>query len=315
MKRLWFRGKNDVINDFMAWARYETAPTPAAEPPAAPPASGSPDPAAAPTPPSPAPAAPADWRASLDPDIKDHPCLASFKDPKEAIKAYVGAQRIIGAEKLPMPPKDAKPEVREKFMNDVADRLGRPKTPAEYKIPDVKLPDGVKITPAPAVVDSFKAEAHKLGLLPHQVEGMYKFYMGSMASQVGGFNEAQVKARQDAEASLRQEWGAAYDAKVSRAQGLLNKVGGDDIKAALDKGFGNDPAVVRFMAKMADMLSEDSLEKGGAEGTMTPQEAKAEIMKVNEMIMKTAKTHPDYKDLLRRKADLYAMAYPEPVAA
>lgn len=292
--------------------RFEDAPP---DPNAAPPASGgapsgSPDPApgAAPTPPT---STPPDWRSSLPAEIKDHPCLKDFKGTDDAVKAYVNAQRLIGVDKLPIPPKDAKPEVREKFMNDVYDRLGRPKEAKDYKITNPKLPDGINIPVAPTEIDAFKGEAHKLGLLPHQVDGIYQFYMASMANQLKQHGEIMTGASKDAEADLRQEYGAAYDAKVAKAKNLLQKTAGDDFKQLLDSGFGNNPAVIRYMAKMADMISEDSFVKGD-EATMTPKEAQDEISKIraNSSHPYFVKSHPDHNVAVKRMTDLYEMAHP-----
>lgn len=253
----------------------------------------------------------ADWRTGLDPEIKDHPCLKDFKNEKEVVKSYVNVQRLIGVDKLPMPPADAKPEAREKFLNDVYDRLGRPKESKDYKLGDVKLPEGVNLKVDPKGVDVLKAEAHKLGLLPHQLDGLYKWYMTDTANKVKAYNENIVKERQDSEAALRSEFGAAYDAKVAKAQELLNKFGGNDYKQLLDSGFGNNPAVIRFMSKMAEAISEDVFEKGGGEVTMTPDEAKKEIPKVMEQLTHMEQSNPEYKDLLKRKRYLYEMAFPE----
>jgi len=253
----------------------------------------------------------ADWRAGLDPEIKDHPCLKDFKNEKEAVKAYVAAQKLIGVDKLPMPPKDAKPEVRDQFLNTVYDRLGRPKEAKEYKITDIKLPEGVNFKIAPETIDALKGVSHKLGLLPHQLDGLYSWYMMDTINKVKSYNENITKLRQDSEASLRSEMGAAYDGKVAKARELLNKFAGDDYKALLDSGFGNNPAVIRFMSKMAEMISEDDFAKGGGEATMTPEEAKKEIPKVMEQLLKMEQSNPEYKLLLARKKSLYEMAYPD----
>lgn len=308
MKRsIWYRdrGRLSFVEQLVGpRGRFE-------DPPATPPAGGAGDPPATPlvTPPATPPVT--DWRSDIDVSIKDHPSLKDFKSPADLAKSWVEAQKLIGVDKLPMPPKDAKPEVREKFLNDVYDRLGRPKEAKEYKITDVKLPEGVDLKIAPDAVEALKTEAHKLGLLPHQLDGLYKWYVTDTANKVKAHNDGLTKEKQDTEAALRSEFGAAYDAKVAKAQELLNKFAGNDYKVLLDKGFGNDPAVVRFMAKMAETISEDTFAKGGAEATMTPEEAKAEIPKVMDMLSKMEQSHPEYKSLVARKRQLYEMAYPE----
>jgi len=253
-----------------------------------------------------------DWRSGLDADIKDHPCLKDFKSEKEVAKAYVGAQRLIGVDKLPIPKDYAtNPEVRGKFLNDVADRLGRPKESKDYKITDVKFPDGVDVKKDPDFVNGLKAESHKLGLLPHQVDGLYSWYMTLAGNKIKAHGEGLTKAKQDSEASLRAEYGSAYDGKVTKAQELLNKFGGDDYKSLLDSGFGNNPAVIRFMSKMADSISEDTFTRGGGEATMTPGEADKELTQVRNKLVAMDQSNPEYKELLKRRNDLMSMSSPE----
>jgi hypothetical protein len=235
--------------------------------------------------------------------------LQKYNSKNDAIKALVDVQPLIGLEKLPIPPKDAKPEVREKFLNDVYDKLGRPKEAKDYKIADVKMPEGVKADGE--FIDALKVASHKLGLLPHQVDGLYSWYMNTAGTRIKAKTEAETKAREDSEASLRSEFGSAYDAKVAKAQSVLNKFAGDDMKQLLDKGLGNDPAVVRFMSKIADSISEDAFAKGGGESTMTPKEAEAELGKVRAQLIGMERSNPEYKLLLERRNDLMAMASPE----
>lgn len=258
---------------------------------------------------------PADWKAVLDPEIKDHACLVDFKDdlipvPKSLIKSYVGNQAFIGTDRLPMPPKDAKPEVKEKFMNEIYDRLGRPKEAKDYKIEDVKLPEGVELKTTPEGMDALKGVAHKLGMSPAQLNGLYNWYMTDAGGRMKAYKNKLVKGQQEAEAVLRGEMGAAYDGKVARSNLMLEKFAGDDYKQLLESGFGDNPAVIRFMSKMADLISEDAFEKGRQEATMTPEEADKELVKVRKQLVGMEKSDPEYKVLLKRRSDLMEMATP-----
>jgi len=232
--------------------------------------------------------------------------LKKYETANDAIKALVDVQPLIGVDKLPIPPKDAKPEVREKFLNEAFDRLGRPKEAKDYKLSEVK---DIKISPE--TLDALKTEAHKLGLLPHQLDGLYKWYATDVLNKVKQYNDNITKTRQDTEAALRHEWGEAYNGKVLQAQTLINKFAGDDFKAILDSGFGNNPVVIKFLANMADKMGEDIMAKGTSEATLTPKEAEAELAKVRAQLMSMEKSNPEYKILEERRRELMEMAYPE----
>ena len=252
-----------------------------------------------------------DWRTTLPPDIKDHSALKDFKSEQDVVKAYVSAQPLIGVDKIPVPQNFDNPEVRAKFANTVYDRLGRPKEAKDYKLSEVKMPNNYNLPPETR--EALKTEAHKLGLLPHQLDGLYQWYMKDTATKLQQQGEQNTKSRNEAENALRQEFGQAYDAKVTKAQQLLNKFAGDDYKALLDDGFGNRPEVVRFMAKMADVMSEDGYTGGTAEATMTPEEAQKELAVTRKKLMSMDKGDPEYKAVEKRRRELMEMSYPDSV--
>src|SRR3990167_7658544 len=105
---------------------------------------------------------------SLPEDIRAHPSLANFSNPADLAKSWVSVQPMIGAEKIPVPGKDSDP----KMWDVVFDRLGRPKDPTAYSLPEVKFPEGLSVPDADLA--EFKTVAHKSGLLPSQVASIYQ---------------------------------------------------------------------------------------------------------------------------------------------
>lgn len=256
-------------------------------------------------------AAASDWRSGLDVSIKDHASLKDFKDPKDLAKSWVEAQKLIGVDKIPVPQNYDNPEVRAKFANEIADRLGRPKEAKEYKITDVKLPDGVNFKVAPEALDTLKVEAHKLGLLPHQLDGLYKWYVTDTGNRLKAHQEGIQKSINDITAELRSEWGAAFDAKKGIAEKVLDKFATPEERAHLIKtGFNNDPKIIRMLSRFGESVSEDTFTKGGSETTMTPEEATKELAKIRQQLTEMQQSNPEYKILLKRRTELMAMATP-----
>ena len=57
---------------------------------------------------------------------------------------------------------------------------------------------------------------------------------------------------------LKQEWGAAYDDKLTAARSALQAYGDDDFVAMLEKtGLGDSPHMIKAFAKIGENLSED----------------------------------------------------------
>jgi hypothetical protein len=250
-----------------------------------------------------------DWRASLDPAIKDHAALKSFKTYGDLAKSHVELQKLVGVDKIPVPQNFENPEVRAKFENEVFDRLGRPKDPKEYKLVN---PDGVDLKLAQDAEEGLRTQAHKLGLLPHQLDGLYKWYMADTANRLKQQQESVTKKIQDVTAELKSEWGAAFDAKKSVAEKVLDKFATPEERAHLvETGFNNDPKIIRMLAKIGSSISDDSFVKGEVEATMTPKEASAELARVRNQLMGMEQSNPEYKILLQRRNELMAMATPE----
>ena len=265
------------------------------------------------------------WRDGLDPAIKDHPSLATFKTPADVAKSYVEAQKLIGKEKLPVPSKDADPmaEGGNEEFNMVYDRLGRPSDPKNYAIPEVEKFDGMPEVPE-QVIDEFKSFAHKIGLLPHQVSAIYQWQHNQTAEGFKSNGEAVTKGLQESEASMRKEFGKAFDANIAGARNILTKFGGPEVMQALEaSGLGNDPHLIRMMIKISQQFGEDgNINLGDSQpNILTPQEAKLEIDKImadkpgaywNPTDEKGRKKFSDseHKAMVQKLADLNAMAYP-----
>lgn len=250
-----------------------------------------------------------DWRATLPPEIKAHPVLEKYQSSEEAVKALVAAQDLIGADKIIMPSKDAKPE---EWRERVYSRLGLPKDHTGYALPtDIEIPKDLPVDDK--LVEGFKQEAHNLNLLPQQVAGIYKWFMNQ---QIGAFNtmtQGTTQAKQDAETKLRTDWGAAYGQNLELARKVVNKFATPEVVELLADGLGNDPRVVRMFAEIGKTLSEDQL-VGKAKGLILgPEEALAEISKIKGDLKHPyfVANHPEHQAAVDKMTALMKMAYPE----
>ena len=93
----------------------------------------------------------------LIPDnFKEEKSLENFNNMEDFVKSYLHAQKMVGADKIPVPNKHSTDE----DWNEVFKRLGAPGSPDDYKydFKDQELNQGQ--------VSEFNKTAHKLGLLP-----------------------------------------------------------------------------------------------------------------------------------------------------
>jgi len=253
-----------------------------------------------------------DWRTTIDPAIKDHPSIGKFKDPGSLAKSYLELEKKIGLKGIPVPGKDAKADDYVAVM----DQLGRPKAPADYKLPDVKLPEGL---PKSDVMEgAFKDMSHKMGLLPFQVEGLYKWYAEANAAEYTNLVNERNEAKNAAETALRTAWGKAYDANAALAGKVWEANADPEFKAFMDEtGLGNDPRFMKFMVTMAKKFGEDSIGGGDGIGTKTPDEALKEINRIRHDKAHPLNAayfnsqHPDHDHAIKVMNDLHEQAYPD----
>lgn len=145
------------------------------------------------------------------------------------------------------------------------------KVPEDGKY-DLKMPDGVELDAelAEALGPDFK----DLGLTNAQAQKLVDKYIATQA-------EKSAKSEQNWE-NLQQQWiadakadkeigGAKWDQTVALSRRAMGKLGSPDLHEYFRQtGFGNHPEVIRLMAKVGVMISEDSPANGGAGGQGKP---------------------------------------------
>jgi len=212
-----------------------------------------------------------DWKASLSDEVRSDKSLENIKDIEGLAKSYVHAQKMVGADKIPVPNKYA----TDKDWDAVYEKLGRPKSADGYKfdLPQDKKVDEVSLK-------EFSTQAHKLGLLPGQAQGMVKFYNEMTAKSLQDADGKALAAREASEKTLKQEFGQAYDQKVTQAATLAKSVGATDIlNRNLEDGtkLGDHPDMIKVFAQLASKMGEDSIVQASGPTYLTPSQIEKQI--------------------------------------
>ena len=234
-----------------------------------------------------------DFQSLIPESYKEEKSLQNFSNMDDFVKSYLHSQKLVGADKIPVPNKMATDE----DWKAVYDRLGRPETPEGYKY---NLPKETKLEEK--TLKAFSEEAHKLGLLPNQAEGIINYYnsIAEQSEQAVTVNEE--AARAEAEVELRKEYGPAYDLKIAQARNLATNTFGQDFlrdtKLADGSVLGNHPQVVRAFADLASKMSEDGIVQGEAASAMTVKEIDGEI----ESLTQAGSAYWDKTHINHRKA-------------
>ena len=224
-------------------------------------------------------------------DLREHPSLSPIKDVQNLARSYVNSQKLIGADKLPLP---ANPT--DEDLDRIADRLGRPEAASGYEI----AVDGSIITEE--VAQDFAEMAHKARLTPKQVVDVLDYYKDRVQGTVQADADKKHQSQIDASNQLKAEWGSNYDKHFELAMSLADELSDKQAitRIVLQDGtnLGDHPEFIKAFAKFAEfkqsVTSEDTVAEKSQVNHMTKQSAQAEI----DAIMKS----PEYtgKDAVAR---------------
>jgi aminoglycoside/choline kinase family phosphotransferase len=218
-----------------------------------------------------------DWRQSLPEDIKADKSLESIKDVASLAKSYIHAQKMVGSDKIPVPNKYA----TDKDWSLVYEKLGRPKSPDGYKY---DLPQDKQVDEAS--LKSFSDQAHRLGLLPTQANGVVKFYNDMVAKTLQDADSKALAARENGTKQLKQEWGQAYQEKLTKANTLASSVLKKDFlnnNLADGTKLGDHPMMVKAFAALADKMGEDNIVQASGPSYLTPSQIEKQIGELTQV--------------------------------
>ena len=216
--------------------------------------------------------------------------LSNFKDMNDFVKSYLSAQKIVGADKIPVPNKFA----TEEDWKAVFNKLGAPEKPEDYKY---NFKEGEVDQ---ELLSTFNQQAHKLGLLPQQAESLIKFYNDMNEGSSVQAEEKAAQTRLHTENELKKEFGPQYVKRLDQAKRLASSTLGNDFleNTLLADGsrLGDNLNVVKAFSELAEKLSEDEVVKGDSSSYMTANEIEKEITSLTEEGSPYwIKTHPNHQ--------------------
>ena len=223
-------------------------------------------------------------------EYKGEKSLSNFKDMNDFVKSYLSAQKIVGADKIPVPNKFA----TEDDWKAVFTKLGAPENPDDYKY---NFKEGEVDQ---ELLSTFNQQAHKLGLLPQQAESLIKFYNDMNEGSSIQAEEKAAETRLHTENELKKEFGPQYVKRLDQAKKLaISSLGNEFLENTLladGSRLGDNLNVVKAFSNLAEKLSEDEVIKGDSSSYMTANEIEKEINSLTEEGSPYwTKTHPNHQ--------------------
>jgi hypothetical protein len=251
----------------------------------------------------------ADWSRTLDAELGALVEAKGWASPSEAVRSYQALECMLGADKIAIPSKDAKPEA----WDAVWQKLGRPAKPEGYGFAkSTGLADYDEAT-----AEWARAAFHKAGLPQRMATELHESYLKHRAERGTALAAAERRAEAELDAALSLEWGAAREGKTAIARRAAQSFAdGPETIDRLERAIGT-AAVLKLFARIGEAMGEDRmLGAGGPGGRLAPADAEAEIRRIRGEAMKDPrhplvdKTHPDHARLVHEMEGLYGAAYP-----
>lgn len=236
-------------------------------------------------------ASPVSFLDSLPEDLRQEPSLKNFTDPAALAKSYVHAQRMIGADKIPLPGKSATDDE----WRAVYKKLGAPDDPNAYEL---QIGENVL---GENEIGSFRNAAFEAGLNSRQAERMAQFIDQTINDARANREQSVEEVRYTGEQELRKEWGQAFDQQLQMATKAATTLLGDTeifdtVQLADGRLLGDHPAVIKMFAKLASEIGEDKLLGETTEMVMTPADAQRQIGEITRQgTPYWDKFHPEHR--------------------
>lgn len=212
------------------------------------------------------------WYGGYAEDIRGFVENKGWKDPSDAITGYINLEKFLGADKagrgLVLPKDDAAADE----WGQVYDRLGRPKSPDEYKLP---VPEGDTGEFAKMAAGEF----HKLGLNAKQAQGLAEWWNSQQQMMMSSQQEESAVNAEAELMTLRQEWGKDYDLNIEAGRRAARQFGVEqDMLEKMESALGTKQ-MLQFFAKIGRGMGEDSFVDGAGAGRfgMSPEAARVRI--------------------------------------
>ena len=241
-----------------------------------------------------------DFQTLIPEAYKEEKSLQNFSNMDDFVKSYLHSQKLVGSEKINVPNKYSTDD----DWKQVYKKLGTPENADGYKY---DLPEDHRIEDD--VLKNFSNEAVKLGLLPHQAQGIMKYYNDVINE---GMNDqaAQMKVSQEESAKeLRKEYGATFDRQIQSAKNLAHSTLGKEFvtDTLLQDGsrLGDNPTLIKAFVNLANKLSEDVMVKGDSVPYLTVPEINKQIAALQqEGSAYWDKKHPGHAEAVEEVAAL-----------
>ncbi len=252
----------------------------------------------------------ADWlkHPAVPEDLRGNVQLATHKSFADTLKNWATLEKIRGHTVVPVPAENSD----EATWGLVYDRLGRPKDPTGYTLPDATKAGIPKDQQAsPEFVQGIMADAHKAGLTNRQFTMMLDLWNHRIAGMLTTLARDKTNAETAALEGLHQEWpGQTFPANQALAAQFVRSTAKPEDAAAIEAaGLLKNPAVLRWVHGLTGQIREAEPNLDVTVTTDMAASAETEIQRIENEVGGPLYNdlHPQHAATLKRYKELKAV--------
>ena len=223
-------------------------------------------------------------------------------------QGYRSAESYLSKDKAPVVTDWDNPEQVEMWFR----AAGRPEKPDDYEFKRPTLPPDLPYDEAEE--KNFRQWAHQNGFNKKQAANLYDAVVKTRVEKHAAWNDSRKNERAELDAALLREHGGNIEGVKQGAMNVMAKYGDDQFRQYLNEtGLGNDPRMVRVLAKIHKDMNGDVRLKGAAPPAPNQGDMRAQISDYRQRHDKALmdKAHPEHSRVVSELERMYHTAYPE----
>ena len=224
-------------------------------------------------------------------------------------RAYTNLEKLLGREKVPVPVDENDEEGWQRWYN----AAGRPEAPDKYEFQRPELPPDLPYDED--TEKAFRAWSHSNGLSKKQAKNLYEGFVKTQIERHAGWAKEQQQRKAELEAGLQREYGGKLEAVKAQAGSVVREFADPEFREFLDQSqLGNDPRMIRFMAKVGAKMQGETRLKGAPPAAPDIKDYKTAIADFREKHKDALfdRDHPNHALRVQEYTRLFQGAHAEP---
>jgi hypothetical protein len=237
-----------------------------------------------------------EFYSSLPDDLGSHSSIKQIKNIVDLNKSYVNTKGLVG-KKL----EEFWTSKDESIAAKRREIMGIPGNAEGYEIDVPELPENVPYSKE--ALNEFKELASKISLSKEQAKALAEWDTQRAISATEGISKQIESQMQEAESSLRKDWGNKYEYNISKVKQTTDYLGITD--KINDLGLGREPEFLKMVIeKLVPAVSNDKLVENSQKETLATVSDSLDDIETKMIKWDGSTRDTEYQSLVKQRTEL-----------